>query len=285
MAKDSGDDMTSDWRVTVPLDDLRREGRRVVRLGSQQIALFWHREQVFACDHRCPHEGYPLSQGTLSGECTLTCHWHNWKFDLADGRNVLGGDALRVYPTKLITEAEGATTVWVDVVEEAPEHRRARALERLSEALDDDDTSRLAREVVRYQAAGGDALDVVRWAVQSRAPRLEYGATHAFGALYDWLSLRELREPADEKLVCVLEPLAHIARDTLRYPEFPFTEDVVSGTGTELLNAFAQGIEDEDERRAIAAVRGALRRDVSLAELDLRSVAAPFRTTPTSGTA
>jgi hypothetical protein len=37
---------------------------------------------VHAFDDKCPHQGYPLSQGTVAG-CVLTCQWHNWKFDLA----------------------------------------------------------------------------------------------------------------------------------------------------------------------------------------------------------
>ncbi|MFL5239337.1 MAG: Rieske (2Fe-2S) protein, partial [Rhizomicrobium sp.] len=31
---------------------------------------------MFAIANRCPHEGYPLSEGTLSPGCLLTCNWH-----------------------------------------------------------------------------------------------------------------------------------------------------------------------------------------------------------------
>ena len=44
---------------------------------------------VFALDNRCPHEGYPLAQGDLKGG-ELTCCWHNWKFDVADGACLIG---------------------------------------------------------------------------------------------------------------------------------------------------------------------------------------------------
>ena len=51
---------------------------------------------MHACNNRCPHEGYPLVEGALDAEsCILTCHWHNWKFDLRTGANHYGGDNLR----------------------------------------------------------------------------------------------------------------------------------------------------------------------------------------------
>ncbi len=84
----------------------------MVRRGGKQIALFDIPTGIFACNNRCPHEGYPLRQGTLDGSCILTSNWHNWKFDLTTGENQYGGDHLRVYPVEL-----RGGDVWVDITD------------------------------------------------------------------------------------------------------------------------------------------------------------------------
>ena len=66
------------------LEELQNEGVRVISTGQRTAAVFWHRDQVFAVDNRCPHMGFPLSQGTVA-DGILTCHWHHAKFDLSGG--------------------------------------------------------------------------------------------------------------------------------------------------------------------------------------------------------
>ncbi|MCH7844850.1 MAG: Rieske 2Fe-2S domain-containing protein [Acidobacteria bacterium] len=52
-------------------------------------------------DNRCPHQGYALLQGEVKEE-TLTCAWHNWKFELDQGgRASFGGEAVRSYPVEV----------------------------------------------------------------------------------------------------------------------------------------------------------------------------------------
>ena len=87
-------------QVGVTRDDLERRGRRVVRKGGKQILLIASGGRVFAVANRCPHEGYPLSEGTLGPACVLTCDWHNWKFDLASGEALVGRDPVRTYPVE-----------------------------------------------------------------------------------------------------------------------------------------------------------------------------------------
>ena len=72
--------------------ELHTKGRKVVRRDGKQILLIEAGERVFAIANRCPHEGYPLSEGTLSSDCLLTCNWHNWKFDLGTGETLVGRD-------------------------------------------------------------------------------------------------------------------------------------------------------------------------------------------------
>src|SRR4051794_1729311 len=86
------------WIRAIDLASLQRDGRVLVRHERRQIAVFATADGVFACNNRCPHEGYPLSEGSLGTGCVLTCNWHNWKFDLKTGANLDRGEAVRIYP-------------------------------------------------------------------------------------------------------------------------------------------------------------------------------------------
>ncbi len=66
------------------LEELRADGVKVISVQGRTVALFWHQDAVWAVDNRCPHMGFPLSQGTVA-DGILTCHWHHAKFDLAGG--------------------------------------------------------------------------------------------------------------------------------------------------------------------------------------------------------
>ena len=94
-------------------------------MTAAQILLLHTERGVFACANRCPHEGYPLSEGSLADGCVLTCNWHNWKFDLGSGATLVGGDQLPRYPVRL-----EAGRVWVDITPPDPELRRQTALAR-----------------------------------------------------------------------------------------------------------------------------------------------------------
>ena len=72
-----------------------------MRKAGKQVLLIASGERVFAVANRCPHEGYPFSEGTEGPDCVLTCNWHNWKFDLATGAALVGRDPVRTYPVEL----------------------------------------------------------------------------------------------------------------------------------------------------------------------------------------
>src|SRR5882724_9595131 len=85
----------------VKTSDLNTAGRKVVRRAGKQILLIASGGEIFAIANRCPHEGYPLSEGTEGPDCVLTCNWHNWKFDLATGAALIGRDPVRTYPVEV----------------------------------------------------------------------------------------------------------------------------------------------------------------------------------------
>lgn len=73
------------WIEIGQLDDIPRQGARVVRTAAGDIALFRTLDDgVFALRDKCPHKGGPLSQGIVSGK-RVACPLHDWKISLETG--------------------------------------------------------------------------------------------------------------------------------------------------------------------------------------------------------
>ncbi len=94
--------MNDHWIPVGRLDDIPRQGARVVTTPAGDIALFRTLDdQVFALRDRCPHKGGPLSQGIVHGR-RVACPLHDWKIELDSGLAVAPdqGCAAR-YPTRV----------------------------------------------------------------------------------------------------------------------------------------------------------------------------------------
>lgn len=90
------------WLEVGNLDDIPRQGARVVNTAAGRIAVFRTADDsVFALLDRCPHRGGPLSQGIVHGR-RVTCPLHDWTIGLDDGEAV-GPDAGCVprYPVRI----------------------------------------------------------------------------------------------------------------------------------------------------------------------------------------
>ena len=238
--------------------DVAQNGRKLVRKNGRQVLLVQTGGKLFAIANRCPHEGYPLSEGTLGAGCVLTCNWHNWKFDLASGEALIGRDPVRTYPVEL--RGEG---VFVDLTDPPAEVQRERALKGLAVAMADNDNARIAREVARLERAGFDAHTAIAHAFAISNDRLEAGMGHAHAAGADWLALADNAPSADARLAALLEPIGHIAWDTAGADRFPYAERVERWDGTSFLAA----MEAEDEAEVIARIRGAAADGIAYSEL------------------
>ena len=243
-----------------PLVELHKNEALLVRINGKQIALFNTPKGIRACDNRCPHEGYPLSQGSLSAGCILTCNWHNWKFNLDNGNNLYGGDRLRTYPVELRGD-----DIWIDMRELSYSERRATIEGSLHDAFDDHAYDRIAREIARLIRLGDDPLEVLRLAIKWSWQNLEFGWTHAYAGMADWLVLYdEYNNKQELQLVCLLESVAHTAFDVLREAKYPFTDKITLFNETVFLDA----IEAEDESTAIASLQGGLRDGLGFADFE-----------------
>ncbi|WNJ98336.1 Rieske (2Fe-2S) protein [Thalassospiraceae bacterium LMO-JJ14] len=239
----------ADWVHALDVAELNGKPK-VVKLDGRQLVLFKSGNDIFACNNRCPHEGYPLSEGVLSDGCILTCNWHNWKFDLRSGATIVGGDRLRRYPVKV---HDGH--VYVDVADPPPGDIVEDSITDLLDSFDDHDYTRMAREIARIIKADGNPLDAVTATLKETYDRFEYGMTHAVAAAADWLALYSASagEPA-RQLTCITEIVGHMAWDTRRQTSFPYAGSMQAFNA----NVFLRAIELQDEDTAISHMRGAL---------------------------
>jgi len=259
-AAKSSTDLEADWQKLVALAELDDKPACMRRVDGRQIAVFKTPQGIRACDNRCPHEGYPLSEGSLSADCVLTCNWHNWKFDLQSGDNLFGGDRLRIYPTEIRGDE-----VWVDVADPPFEEQLAVIQASLRDAFDDYSYDRIAREIARLAQLGADPLDALRLAIDWSWQRLEFGWTHAYAGMTDWLTLYDEHAGDDEsQLVCLVESVAHVAYDVLRERDYAFPLDSMSFDAAQ----FVAAVEAEDEAAAVAAIRGGIRDGLGFADFE-----------------
>ena len=59
---------------------------KMVRIAGNDLCLANVEGKLYCIENNCAHQGGPLSEGTLIGN-TVTCPWHNWKFDVTTGES------------------------------------------------------------------------------------------------------------------------------------------------------------------------------------------------------
>jgi nitrite reductase/ring-hydroxylating ferredoxin subunit len=144
--------MSTDQLVPVAdLATLEREGHDVADAGGHTVALFHHEGEVYAVDNRCPHMGFPLTEGTVE-DGVLTCHWHHARFELACGDTFdPWADDVQTYPVEV---RDGRVYVDPDPEPDVPPATHWR--NRLADGLQEDLRLVLAKAVVGLDDAGAD---------------------------------------------------------------------------------------------------------------------------------
>ena len=71
--------------VITTLGNLPEGTGKAFEIGGRKIACFNVDGRIFAMDDACPHDGAPLSEGSLDGT-TITCPWHEAEFDVTCGK-------------------------------------------------------------------------------------------------------------------------------------------------------------------------------------------------------
>jgi len=243
----------TNWVRAAALDDITEGGARSFAYLDKRIALFRTERGVFACDNRCPHQGYALVRGDVR-DGRLTCAWHNWKFDLSTGACEHGGENIRTYPVRI-----DASQVYVDVTDPQADEIRPELFASLTAAMDDLDVGRVARDAMRLQRIGTPLADVVREGVRFAAPRAEYGWDHSLATLSDCLRMSTYFAESLRALP-VIQGLAVAAQDQVRRPARvrPEPADPVGRYGSveAALGAYPELVDAEQPDEAEALLRG-----------------------------
>src|SRR5215469_10496504 len=243
----------SDWVRAMAVDDITDGGARSFAHMEKRIALFRTPGGVFACDNRCPHQGYALVRGDVR-DGVLTCAWHNWKFELGSGICRHGGENIRTYPVRV---SDGQ--VLVDIADPPAEVIRPDLFASLNAAMDDLDLGRVARDAMRLQRIGTPLADVIREGVRYAAPRAEDGWDHSLATLADCLRMSQFFAESLRALP-VIQGLSVAAENQVRRPDRPRPEPAdpvgLYGSIAEALSAYPALVDDERAGEAEALLRG-----------------------------
>jgi nitrite reductase/ring-hydroxylating ferredoxin subunit len=136
------------------LDELKAQGRLVLRGHHRPILVIYDHGRVFALDNRCM--GFPLERGSVE-DGILTCHWHHARFDLESGCTFdLWADDAPIFPVELRNGE-----VWVRTTVSHPDPA-AHWRQRLTDGLGHDLGLVIAKAVHGQLAADVPAADIVR---------------------------------------------------------------------------------------------------------------------------
>lgn len=80
------------------VEDLRTSTPTAVQVDGRSVGLFFHEDRFFATALRCPHMGFPLTDGSVE-DGLLTCPWHHARFELECGDTLDPfADDVRTFP-------------------------------------------------------------------------------------------------------------------------------------------------------------------------------------------
>lgn len=124
------------------------EAKSMVVNPGHAIALFHHEGEVYAVDNRCPHMGFPLTQGTVE-DGILTCHWHHARFELSEGDTFdIWADDVQTFPAELRDDG-----VYLDPDPESTVSVETHWRNRLADGLQENLRLVMAKAVIGLEAA------------------------------------------------------------------------------------------------------------------------------------
>ena len=196
-----------------PADAFGDSDGKPFHVDGTHLAVFKYDDKFYAVDNRCPHMGYPMSEGSVR-DGVLICHWHHWEFDLKSGGCFLEfGDDLKAFPVTI--RDDGYLYVGLARGERAATKRRIidrgkRALER---GLKDRSSFFIAKAVTALTDADATPQEIIQQGLHYGSHKSSEGWSSGVAILTLAANLWDEVTPKDHNLFLV-HGLVQISRRT-----------------------------------------------------------------------
>lgn len=142
-------------------EDVEKGKSKAFTVKGTHIAVFKENGSCYAVDNRCPHMGYPMSEGTVR-DGVLICHWHHWEFDLKTGGCFLTtGDDLKSFPIEVRGD-DLYVGLSGDEIEEARQRLIDRGKRILEQGLKDRSSFLIAKAVTALRETGATPQEIIQ---------------------------------------------------------------------------------------------------------------------------
>ncbi|MFL2540377.1 MAG: Rieske (2Fe-2S) protein [Candidatus Latescibacterota bacterium] len=191
------------YHPLAPVGDFIEGEGKPFAIDGTHLAVFLYEGKFQAVDNRCPHMGYPMSQGSIR-DGVLICHWHHWEFDLKTGGCLLtSGDDLKAFPVEVRDDGH----LWVGISPGEKEEARLRLLARgkrtLEQGLKDRSAFLIAKAVGALRQTGATPQEIIQQGLYYGAHKTNEGWSSGTAILTLAGNLWDDIAPADQNLFLV----------------------------------------------------------------------------------
>ncbi|MDR5672554.1 Rieske 2Fe-2S domain-containing protein [Halalkaliarchaeum sp. AArc-GB] len=250
----------------ISVEEATEESPQTLRVDGRTIGLFHHDGEFYATDNRCPHMGFPLTDGSVD-DGILTCPWHHARFEISCGDTFDPfADDVGTYPVEV---RDGDVYVDPHPPREEPPEERWR--NRLEHGLQENLGLIVAKSVIGLDDAGVASSVPVRIGVQFGTRYREDGWGRGLTTLGVMANLLGDLRPEDRRRALYVG-LSEVADDCAGEPPF-FVQERLSTddvTPERLKRWFQSNIEVRDSDGAERVLRAAIAADLeepAIAEL------------------
>jgi len=250
--------------------EARENSPMIVRAGGRAIGLFHHEGAFHATDNRCPHMGFPLTDGSVE-DGVLTCPWHHARFELSCGDTFDPfADDVQTYPVEV---RDGDVYVRPEPDREDPPELHWR--NRLEHGLQENIDLVVAKAVIGLDDEGVPPTVPVEIGAEFGTHYREDGWGRGLTTLGVMANLLDDVRSEDRRRA-LYAGLTEVADECAGEPPFfvqePLSTDAVSAG--RLAEWFRDNIEVRDSDGAERVLRAAIRADLPESEIAGMLVAA-----------
>jgi len=206
--------------------EIDAEQSKPFTVDGTHLAIFNYQDGFYAVDNRCPHMGYPMSEGSVR-DGVLICHWHHWEFDLKTGGCFLSsGDDLKAFPVEVRPDGY----LYVGVSPGEKEDARRRLIDRgrriLDQGLKDRSTFLIAKAVTALRQCDATPQEIIQQGLYYGARKTSEGWSSGVTILTLAANLWDDIAAKDQNLFLVhgLTQIAQRTSGSSRRQRFPFPQ-------------------------------------------------------------